>query len=477
MPKDNPKKNFQDVVPRQRTIRNIELPSRRARTGTPASDVVERAPSRGEDKNITRDIFKESKKPPREVEIKKAPVVDEPDTQEEEFPHTPRSYAYTYDDEPRSSKKGLYVAIGIFVLAFAFGVSALFKSATITITPRNQSKPISQNLSAKKDAVGNDLGYQVVTISKSVEQKVTAQGSQKVTQKARGTIVIYNNESSTPQKLIATTRFQSSDGLVFRLVSPVTVPGKQVKSGKTIPGSVEAVVEADSVGEKYNIPLSDFTLPAFANDPKFKTIYGRSKTPMSGGFDGVQKIVSQDEITRADTALTSQLKDVLAQDISSQIPENFVFFPVSISYDLEPVSQKNSSDTEAIVVKKGTARAVIFDKATLSRVLSMKTMPEVQDDVVFVSNLTSLTFAYATSTDIRAGGDLSFVLSGDAQFVWSVDMNKLKTDLLGLSKKQAGTFIAGQKTIQEGWVQTRPFWNTTIPRDPAHVTLVNTLNK
>ena len=46
-----------------------------------------------------------------------------------------------------------------------------------------------------------------------------------------------------------------------------------------------------------------------------------------------------------------------------------------------------------------------------------------------------------------------------------------------LSKKNAMSVVGTYSTIQEALITTRPFWNSTIPSDPAKVTLVNTLNQ
>ncbi len=469
------KKAFQDVVPASRSIRNIEVPSRR-KTIAPLQEVahtisetpfLEQTPSQ-----VSENIFIPTAR-------ESSSVVAEKNTHQ---------YAYTYDEPPQTSKTWLYVSIGIFLIAFAFGVSALFKNAKITITPHNETRTLSSvGFIAQKDAGATDsaggngtgLGFQVVTVSKSVEQKVNAGGEQNVSIKAHGTIVIYNNSGTATQRLIANTRFQTPAGLVFRLILPSTIPGRHTVNGKIIPGSVEAEIVADVPGPLYNIDLSDFTLPALKGDSKFFTIYGRSKTTLTGGASGLQKVISPDTLHSTDVSLENQLKQSLAQEISSQIPANFILYISDISYSFSlPETLSSESSSGLMVQKKGTATAIIFDKTALSRAISAKVLPGIQADTLKVSNLDSLSFAYSyfsTSSPSHAlqENTISFSLSGPAHFVSVLDLTKLKSSLLGLSKVQAHTVLAVYPSIQEAWIETHPFWNDKIPLDPNKVTVTN----
>ncbi len=343
-----PKKTFQDVVPPARSIRNIELPSRRQNAVSMAEQEytpddskkfekkvhMKRADIRGTASDIKPSILTEPRPdalvhPSHQTGRPYVAYVPPQPSQPPLVPDEP-SYTYTYDDEPKkSSRKLLYGAVIVFILAIAFGISALFKSAQITVTPRHETQAVAVSLTAQKDST-TGLAFQVVTVTKDAQTQVSAGGTQQVSTKASGTIVIFNNASAAPQKLIATTRFQTASGLVYRLVSAVTVPGRTTSGGKTIPGSVEATVQADQPGSSYNIQLSDFTLPAFKGTAKFATIYARSKTPMTGGFAGQQKTVASDSMTAASTLLQNQLKSSLIADITSQIPDNFVMYPNAV---------------------------------------------------------------------------------------------------------------------------------------------------
>ncbi len=452
------KEPVQDIIPPKKSIRNIEIASKK-RT------VVDEPPKRTKI-TIKKEVIKEKE----EVEV---PQVQVPKPRVE-IP----SYKYEYDEPKKKSKKWLYIAGTLLVMIVAFGISTLFKSAEVTITPKQDVKNLNSIFTAKNDVAAN-LGFQVVTVNKDVEKDLDptlATSEQIVNQKATGKIVIYNNYSTEPQKLVATTRFQTPEGLIFRAINPIIIPGMETKNGTTVAGSVEASVIADKAGQEYNIGLKDFTLPGLKGDPKYTKIYARSKTEMTGGFSGTQKVFSKDVMSQSESQMSASLKDSLSRDITAQIPANFVLYKESLVYDLDPVTEANTQ-TGPVLKKSGVATAVIFDRALLTKAILAQILPQTDASMVKITNLDNLKFSYQTaSTSISNNtSQVTFNLSGQPNIVWIYDQNKLKTDLLGLSKQNAKVVIGSYPSIQEAWVVTRPFWNQTIPNDPKKVTIVNTI--
>ncbi len=476
------KKIVQDVIPPKKSIRNVKIPSKSAPVSAPiitpkASSV--RLRKEIDSKPLLDDFSKVRKSEEETVLTTEPPIFNKNHSHTPDHVEEPsRSYKYEFDEPKKNSRKVLYFSIFILLVICGFSVSAFFKSAKITITPKNETATLDANFSAQKDISDSDLSFQLVTVAKDVEKNVESSGEAKVDKKAKGTITIYNIFSSQPQKLVATTRFETPEGLIFRLVSAVTVPGSSVKAGKTVAGSVDVVVEADKSGADYNVSYKDFTLPGLKGDPKYSKVYARSKTEMTGGFSGMQKTVSQATVDSTETELETELKTDLSKDISTQIPADFVLLPSSLVYKIDPVTQANSSTGGAVLKKKGVAYGVIFNRSALSKVLLTKLIPKSSEDLVRVSNLNELNFSYtADVSDINNATTISFSLKGEPKFVWIVDENKLKSELLGLSKKEAESIISKYKNINEVWIETRPFWNRAIPKDSNRVTLINTLSK
>ncbi|MFZ2522537.1 MAG: hypothetical protein WAX44_03450 [Minisyncoccia bacterium] len=461
------KKNIiQDVLPPKRTIRNVELHGRSKDHNTELGDEF------ASKVNINRS---NSKLKPEE----ETPIKIETSVPKEKNIGQPVVYDYDYETPNKRIRWGLYFSVGFLVLALAFAISAFFRSAQVKITPQETTKSLSETFTAKKDVLPNNLSFQVVSISKETEKIVDQTdtvGEEKVERKAGGKIVIYNNYSAETQKLVATTRFQTPEGLIFRIKDPVVVPGRTTKDGKIVPGSIEAYVEADKSGPSYNTGLKDFTIPGFKGDPRFKDVYARSKTEMIGGFSGMQRTVSKEVLTRVEDEMKSLLMESAKVDLVNQIPADFILFPNTISYKFDPAVQSILSSGQVVIKKKGTASAVIFDRANLTKIIQARILPESGTDIVRISNMDKFEFSYlATTTPISSSiSSITFSLNGEPNFVWTFDESKLKSDLLGLSKKSAKAVISTYPSIKEAWILTRPFWNQKIPKSLDDVSLVNT---
>lgn len=453
------KKNIvQDVVPGKRSIRNIELPNRR-RPQT-SSKVSSRE---------TTDSEEEFTRP---VSIKKEVV------KQKDIDNTSDSYSYEYEDNnPKSYKKLLYLATTIAVLVLAFGVSAFFKKAVITITPHSKVVSLDASFKAEKDSTGSTLGFQVVSVTKEVQKDLEASGDENVSIKSKGTITIFNNTSQS-QRLIATTRFETPEGLIYRIPNAITVPARTVKDGKTVPGSIDSIVEADQPGDKYNVGLKDFKIPGFKGDPKYDQIYGRSKSEMTGGFQGIRKVVSDELLSSANVQLENDLKNSLSSEIKSQIPNNFVLYDSGVSYEFSPMSQGETTGSNALIKKRGTAYAFIFDKAALTREIVNNLIPESAEDNIRISNLNNLDFSFTGSIlDAEKVGVLNFKLSGQPEFVWVFDDNSLLSDMSGLSKSDVKQVISRYPAIKEAYIETYPFWNRSVPQNVDKIEIINTLDK
>ena len=457
------KKNVvQDVIPPKKSIRNVELLYK--------SKISEKRP--------LKDLKLRDMKPPESVST--SSPSPSPRVQEDNF-----SYKYEYEQPRGRSKKILYVSVGLLILIFLFGVSIFFKSASIEVMPKNQKVDLSADFKALKNIPNNGLSFQTVTTAKDVEKTVSATNEEKVEKKATGTVVVYNNYGTQAQQLIKTTRLETPEGLIFRTTEDIVVPGIQTKDGKSVAGSVEVVVEADQSGPKYNVGLKDFTIVGFKGTAKYTKFYGRSKTEMSGGFSGMQKTVSKEIINQTDEELESLLKTSLVNEIISQIPENFVLYQNGLFYDMNPtgqvyVTKGEGGITDTVILrKKGSITAIIFDRGALSKAIVSKTLPDIADNVVKITNLNNLEFNFSSTTSFNpdTGNLLNFDLKGEVNFEWIFDENKLKSELLGMSKNNAVIILSTYDAIKEANIEIRPFWSKTIPEDSEKVTIVNLLEK
>lgn len=369
---------------------------------------------------------------------------------------------------PRRSR---LILIGGFIALVVLGFIAreLFRvQATVTVTEKKQEVSVDGTFIAKKDFKDGELPFETVTSSDEQSKTVPVTGEEQVETRAEGTIVVYNNYSNAPQKLIKNTRFETTNGRVYRIDNSVTVPGIDKATGT--PGNVEAVVYADAAGAEYNIGLSDFTIPGFKGDPRYSKFFARSKTTMTGGFIGKIKTASADDLKKGKEELRASLKAELLIKIKAQVPEGFILFPDAIYIENETLSPPKSNELK----EKATAHAVLFDSKKISKSIAFATLSESDYDGsdIYAEGFENVVFK-PIPYDAKPWqtGVVSFSLNGKTTLTWLFDSEKLKDDLVGQPKERQRivTILQAYPSIDHAEVVVRPFWRKTLPDDISDI--------
>lgn len=445
---------IQDIVPKK-SIRNVSLPETRVK---PTPRVVPVVP-----------------------EKVRQPVYEEPVVVEEEEPMIPELHKeIEVEDEPSEprtrrpiNKKSLVIGGGVlFVLIGLFSILNFFHSVTVTVTQKSFNASIAGSIEAGRVPEANQVAFESLMLKKEGSLVVRSTGEQDVQKKAMGTIVIFNNHSSAPQRLIKNTRFETPEGLIFRIDSSVTVPGKK----GTVPGSVEVSVSADEAGEKYNVGLTDFTIPGFKGDPRFTTFYGRSKTVMSGGFAGVMKVVSEGDRKNAEDEIKAKLSTDILKEAQSKVPEGFVMYPKAYRIDWNILPQENLEADQVRLTIEGVLTAAVFAKKDLGTFLAQSFLKDYDGEPIEVKNITDLSIS-PTNPDFKPATDsvIDFSVAGVAQFVWVIDESGLKQALLGKDKDTFAEILKGFSTIDKADAKTTPFWKGAFPKKLESITVKTAL--
>lgn len=449
---------MQDIVPKnKKTIRRVSLSDTRIKNPAPESvkevhDLKKATVSR---KTSVDEIKSQHKDIGEGAHTYKEPV----------FEDTPR---HTFDSgyEKQSFSKTLYKnrrkiiiggSIGLAIVLFVV-ISNIFHGATLTLTPRSLSQNIQSDYVAKKN-VGEGLVYDVITLKQIHGETVKATGEKQIDKKATGTIVIYNNYNSSSQRLIKNTRFATPEGLIFRITDSVTVPGKK----GSVPGSIEATIVADETGDIYNVGLKDFTIPGFKGDPRYATFYGRSKTPLAGGFSGVQKVVAETDRAKAKSNIETKISSDLLARAFKDIPADKVYFKDAYVIDFVTLPEESPSAGEVTIQEEGTISVVVFDQKNLGRIVANSEIKSYNGLPVVITNPKDITFKPKSDFKPSQSESIAFTLSGKASFEWLYDENSLKQDLLGKSRAAIPAVLQKYPTIEKADISLRPFWTRTFP--------------
>jgi hypothetical protein len=466
------KNPMQDIVPKGKSIRNVPVPDTRVRTAVRKEEIKKRKPS----EPIEEDDIPVKLNKIVERKTRVAPIIEEPVEETEEAAEEPvvdkevlRSVRREFESRgtarktsPTSGKNKKRLALlGLFVgvIALAVLVSGFFSGASVAITPRRAEASITNDYTARKGEAAAELSYQVVAISGQGGEAVKATGERQVERRATGTIVIYNNYSATPQRLIKNTRFATPEGLIFRISDSVTVPGKK----GTTPGSVEAIVTADEPGDKYNVGLKDFTIPGFKGDPRYSAFYARSKTPLQGGYSGVEKIVADGDRERAKTNIRKKLEAELISQIDAQIPPDRVGFEKAWKIEYKTLPEQTVSESEVKIQEEGTLTLALFDKLQLSSVIADAKVADYKGEPILITNFDDITFTPRDPFNPAGANSILFRLEGDADFEWVYDEAALKEALAGQSRSAIPSILQRFPMVQKADISLRPLWARKFP--------------
>lgn len=440
-----PKKNIEDmVVPeKRRTIRDIPIPTRRT---SPMKSQSTETPSPTPTPEFTPNMMK--------------PQVPTP------------SYGSEFEDsKAKTPRRGLWVSIGLSLIIVIFAVLSVFNGATLTYVPKTASLSFNKEVFTASKSGIEGVPFSVVKLSGEESITVPASGKADVSRKASGTIVVYN-ETNRSIRLREETRFENSEGKVYMVEDPITVPKSQTVDGESVPGSLEIVVNAENPGVEYNIGLDDFTLPGLSGSALFSDMYARSKTAMTGGFLGEEAVVSEGVGAQGLRELETKLRERFVSDAREQVPEGFVLVPALSKVSFQSLSQSPSADASSATLNmQGDFQGAMFKEVELYSHIAGDQIKLNPSETIDIPNLETLEFSFASSTfgNLASLETIDFSVSGQSEAQWNLDIASLKADLSGKNKNDVSSILNNYPSIISATSTIRPFWKSSFPGNVSRI--------
>lgn len=361
----------------------------------------------------------------------------------------------------------------VFILlgGVGFGLTYVFARAEVSITPKQQTVPVSLAATAYDRPGEGQLRFETLTKTVTKELVLPATDTEYREVKASGKIRIFNNYSASAQTFVEETRFMASDGKIYKTGKGVrvTVPGKK---GST-PGFVDAVVYAAEPGPTYNKELDDFTIPGFQGSPKYAGFTARSLTPMTGGFQGTTALVSQSSIDMALSQLKTQLQEDLISSVRQQTPDTFVTLPGGIITEAI-VDEIDRAEVSSVTVRVSQpVTFVLFDRENLTTYLASTLVPEYQPmrDRLKIDDMSSIRVTVPANISDDAS-QIHVVFDGSATFSWLTDVASIQSLLQGVSKRDISSSIIKIPTIEHAEVTLRPAWLMRVPEKQTRISVL-----
>jgi hypothetical protein len=366
---------------------------------------------------------------------------------------------------PRRTRSGFpytTAIIALVIILLAAGAIWYYSGAEVEVTPNADAVTASGSYTAT--ATGTDLSFRIVTADKVATQSVAATGSQNVSSVAVGTIIISNSSSAT-QKLVATTRFETTSGLVFHIKNAASIPAG---------GSVSAAVYADQPGATYNIGASSFTVPGLANSALYSEVIGKSTSSMSGGASGSQPVVDPTTLASAQAALQTALAPDLASQLQAAVPEGYVLIAGAASTTYQSLAPTMASSTGmATVSEEGTATGIALPDAALAQALALQVEGSAYSgQALTIADPTTLALTPSAGLPDASSQTFTFTLSGSANLISTIDPNQIAAAVAGKTRSAAEVALTNYPSVKQAVLILRPFWESTFPEDPAKITVV-----
>ncbi|MDO8496654.1 MAG: hypothetical protein Q7S43_04385 [bacterium] len=370
----------------------------------------------------------------------------------------------------RLSKKSLYFYGLIVIIIFGFVMYVSLGKAEIIVKPAGHPSNLNINVAVSDEflEVSHQLKKipgQLFSVEKKVEENFPATGEKDVVQKARGKITVFNEYGTNTQVLIATTRFESDGGIIFRTLKTITVPGTKVQNGKIIPGSIEVEVIADKAGDLYNIGSGKFTVPAFKEKgdlDRYGKFYGQSNESMRGGIIGKAKVVTEEDYLNAKKKVEERIVAEAEQELKTQASGlKILELPMPAVNNLASSAQIDEAVDSFTVSGVAMLRTVGFKESDLNDLL-VQYIQSIDDVSVFPDKL-SLKFQ-----DVKFDDEarvLRFNVIVDGSVYSKIEQEKIIADLMGKNENEIRDYMKGIDSISSARVILSPFWVWRVPKD------------
>lgn len=436
-------------------VRNIEIVENNSFVAEPMERATRNEPKR----NFKQEMLSNLRE---EAEFKQEDVEEEKIQRASKFFEN-RKALTSAEDEYRSINVGnnlgkYFIVFTVIAVAAILGAATylFLPKATIVVFAKNKIQSVDVQVEGSSVASGVDLVNETVP-AKAVALADELTKSYEVTgakdssnQKAKGTITVYNEFSTSPQPLVATTRFESSDKKIFRLVQAITVPGMEKVGSENKPGAIEAEVVADESGEQYNIAAGTFSIPGFQSSggDKFAKIYAKSFTAMQGGGSGggSQKVrtVSDSDVSSAKTKTLQELKLQIMQKLKDSVGAEYIFLDDAVSVDDAVYTLSKSSgdvaDNFSITVR-AKVNAVVFKESDIKAIVSNSLGKKGERGAKIPENSIKLDFGKA---DVNMkDSNMVIRVHATGNIVPEIDLERLKSDLLGKKDEDIASYLKG----------------------------------
>lgn len=383
---------------------------------------------------------------------------------------------------PSISSKIAALFIFTSLVAVSLAVAFILPKADIAISLKTETafydfEFIAGESLEKVDAANSKIPLQKIEVASEESGAYPATGKKHMQEMASGEITVFNEYSSTPQRIVATTRFLSKEGgKLFRINEAVTIPGFSRVEGVDVPGQVTIKVYADKPGEDYNIAPTSFSLPGLQGSPKYNSIYARSTKAMSGGIDKEVLYFSEGDYITAKEKLIQIAREKNEKDFLSKIPDQSQILEDTkkeedpeINTDVKMGAVANNFQMN---VKITTAANLVLE-ADLNEIINEKLVSRLATDKKFLENGRDYQIGKVA---ISQDGGVIIPAQVNQKLITKIDVENLKKEIAGKNEAELKTYFSNMGGVESANISLWPFWVKSIPSSHEKINITIDIN-
>jgi hypothetical protein len=398
------------------------------------------------------------------------------------------------------NKQALIMLVVVSILILLTITYIALPGATVTLTPKSNVIPTSVNIilaDIEYNRAELDMRPQheipSYSITKKIQKALTyqSQGKNFRGENARGTITVIN-ASANSWPLVPKTRFQTGDGIIFRLQNAVTVPGAQGDK----PGTLDIQVAADEkdvyeqvVGDRGNIAPTKFFLPGLSADNQ-KKLYAESKMPFTGGKTLVSKFITKEDLELSKKKMIEDLQAAAKVELEAAVREKNVNQKTNLALltggtaiemgeprvTIPPNLEGQKLETFDIQGEM-VASGITYNKDDLLSILTaeLKLKKSPQKRLVYIDD-NSLTYKIIDNDKITKKIKITTTIQGREEYEISPEkengdrlIKSIKDHIIGKDIKEAESYIQNLPEIDKVKVESWPAWAPTLPGIPDNI--------
>lgn len=415
----------------------------------------------------------------------------------------------TEDESPAlflaPNRQALFILVIISAILLLTIAYIALPGATIYITPDTQPITIATNITLlnsqkNKMALASAADHTIpsYTINPgTIERKFTFYATGKIFkgENARGKIVIKNLKTSL-WTLVEDTRFQTDDGIVFRIKNKVAVPPMRGNE----PGTLVVDVVADELdvfgnvaGSRGNIGPSKFSLPGLKLKASQELIYAESTEQMTGGITDTINMISKADLGAAKEKAKKEILASAQEELQNYLIEKNRLEGTKLTlltdkYTIKigepkviiPSNLENKQLDSFEVTVYLDVQGIAYNKNDLLSIMKAELQAKKNPDRrVTAIDEDNITYRILRTEEGAGKVELTATIKTIEQYEIRSDqeiginlMKKIKDHVLGKKLQEAEDYIQNLPEINKVEIKAWPFWAPTIPTVSDNVKII-----